>query len=97
MASAGYTVTSIKTSDVALHKFRLGVPAALSSCHTALVSGSGQVIEGHVPANAVGKLLAQPNVKGVAAPGMPLNSPGMGVMDGNLVTVDFQGKPFSRD
>jgi hypothetical protein len=42
-------------------------------------------------------LLADPSVKGVAAPGMPLNSPGMGELDGNLVTVDFNGKPFSKD
>jgi hypothetical protein len=45
----------------------------------------------------VRKLIAHPEVKGVAVPGMPVNSPGMGQMDGNLVTVDFSGKPFSKD
>ncbi|MBC2771121.1 CopG family transcriptional regulator [Pusillimonas sp. NJUB218] len=97
MESAGFTFTSIKTSDVAQHKTRLGVPPQLSSCHTAIVSASGQIVEGHVPANVVHKLLAQSATKGVAAPGMPANAPGMGDLDGNLVTVDFQGRPFSRD
>jgi hypothetical protein len=45
----------------------------------------------------VRKLLASKDMRGAAAPGMPLNSPGMGAMDGNLVTVDFDGRPFSRD
>ena len=62
-----------------------------------VVDATGQIIEGHVPANAVNKLIADPSVKGVSAPGMPLNAPGMGELDGNLVTVDFAGKPFSKD
>ncbi|MFX5476700.1 DUF411 domain-containing protein, partial [Acinetobacter baumannii] len=74
-----------------------GVPAQLVSCHTAVAEGSGQVVEGHVPAAAIQKLIARPTVKGVAVPGMPANSPGMGQMDGNLLTVDFAGKPFSRN
>ena len=97
MESEGFTVTSIKTADVARHKSRLGVPSQLSSCHTAIIAASGQVVEGHVPASVVNKLLAQPTVKGVAAPGMPANAPGMGALDGNLVTVDFNGREFSRD
>tara|TARA_R110001599_G_scaffold159052_2_gene346319 strand:+ start:129316 stop:129453 length:138 start_codon:yes stop_codon:yes gene_type:complete len=43
------------------------------------------------------KLIAMPSVKGVAVPGMPMNAPGMGKMDGKLVTVDFSGKQFSRN
>jgi hypothetical protein len=78
-------------------KQKLGVPMKLSSCHTGVVEATGQIIEGHVPANAVNKLLADSSVKGVAAPGMPLNAPGMGELDGNLVTVDFSGKQFSKD
>ena len=58
---------------------------------------TGQLIEGHVPSNVVHKLLANAKVKGVAAPGMPLNAPGMGELDGNLITYDFNGKPFSKD
>jgi len=97
MRESGFDVTAIETADMASVKKKLGVPPKLGSCHTAVVSASGQVIEGHVPANAVRKLLAAPSVKGVSAPGMPLNAPGMGELDGNLVTVDFNGKPFSRD
>lgn len=97
MQAEGFTVESVKTPNVAQYKQQYGVPPKLASCHTAVVAETGQVIEGHVPANAVRKMLLDPSVKGVAAPGMPLNSPGMGPMDGNLVTVDFNGKPFSRD
>lgn len=97
MKAQGFDVVAVKTPDVAAHKARLGVPVALGSCHTAVVEETGQVIEGHVPVNAVRKLLLNPDVKGVAAPGMPTNAPGMGALDGNLVTVDFNGRPFSRD
>jgi hypothetical protein len=57
-------------------KARLGVPDALRSCHTATVEG--YVLEGHVPASAIRKLLAErPAIRGLAVPGMPLGSPGM--------------------
>jgi hypothetical protein len=97
MRESGFTVTAITTGDVASMKAKLGVPESLGSCHTAVFPETGQVVEGHVPASAVRKMLADPSVKGVAAPGMPTNAPGMGPLDGNLITVDFQGKPFSRD
>ncbi|NYT36352.1 MULTISPECIES: DUF411 domain-containing protein [Allopusillimonas] len=97
MRESGFDVTAMKTADMAAIKQKLGVPSALSSCHTGVIEATGQIIEGHVPANAVNKLLADSSVKGVSAPGMPLNAPGMGKLDGNLVTVDFTGKPFSRD
>ncbi|PLC47939.1 CopG family transcriptional regulator [Pollutimonas subterranea] len=97
MRESGFDVTAIKTADMASIKQKLGVPSQLGSCHTGVVDATGQIIEGHVPANAVNKLLADSSVKGVSAPGMPLNAPGMGELDGNLVTVDFNGKPFSRD
>ncbi len=97
MRESGFDVTAIKTADMASVKQKLGVPSKLSSCHTGVVETTGQIIEGHVPANAVNKLLADSSVKGTSAPGMPLNAPGMGKLDGNLVTVDFTGKPFSKD
>ncbi len=97
MQDEGFSVESIKTPNVTSFKQQFGVPPKLASCHTAVVQETGQVIEGHVPARAVRKMLTDPSVKGVSAPGMPLNSPGMGEMDGNLVTVDFQGRAFSRD
>ena len=97
MRESGFEVNAIKTTDMALVKQKLGVPVSLSSCHTGVVQGTGQIIEGHVPASAVNKLLADASVRGVAAPGMPLNAPGMGELDGTLVTVDFSGRPFSKD
>lgn len=55
---------------------RLGIPAALGSCHTAEVSG--YAIEGHVPAADIKRLLVeQPSAIGIAVPGMPVGSPGM--------------------
>lgn len=57
-------------------KVQLGVPRNLASCHTAQVSG--YVIEGHVPADAIKRLLAEkPDAIGLAVPGMPIGSPGM--------------------
>lgn len=55
---------------------RLGMPQQLGSCHTATVSG--YVIEGHVPASEITRLLAErPDALGLAVPGMPVGSPGM--------------------
>ncbi|WP_151638611.1 MULTISPECIES: DUF411 domain-containing protein [Noviherbaspirillum] len=97
LRESGYKVNAINSEDMSAVKKRLGVPEKLASCHTGVAEASGQVIEGHVPAAAVAKLIAQPKVKGVSAPGMPLNAPGMGKLDGTLVTVDFSGKAFSKD
>ena len=99
MRAAGYKVKAVDLDAAGMEKIKqtYKVPEGLGSCHTAVVDKTGQVIEGHVPAKAVAKLVATPRIKGVSAPGMPMNSPGMGQMDGKLVTVDFQGKPFSKD
>jgi hypothetical protein len=60
-------------------KARIGIPAPLASCHTAIVDG--MAFEGHVPiADMKRALAARPNgVKGLAVAGMPLGSPGMEV------------------
>lgn len=97
MRAEGFAVHEVPVADMMAVKTRLGVPMELASCHTARLESSGQIIEGHVPAAAVRKLLASKATRGAAAPGMPLNAPGMGPMDGQLVTLDFDGKPFSRD
>jgi hypothetical protein len=97
LREAGYKVKAVNEDDMAAVKKRLGVPDKLESCHTGVVDASGQVVEGHVPATALAKLIATPAVKGVAVPGMPANAPGMGKMNGQLVTVDFSGKQFSKD
>src|SRR5438105_1003606 len=73
LRESGYKVKAIDSEDMAAVKKRFGVPEKLQSCHTAVVDASGQVIEGHVPAAAIKKLIAKPGVKGVAVPGMPVN------------------------
>lgn len=97
MRDEGYVVKAIATEHMATVKQRIGLDPKLASCHTAVIESTQQVIEGHVPAPAVAKLLQNPDVRGVAVPGMPMNSPGMGPMDGNLVTVDLDGNFFSKD
>lgn len=73
----GFDVTAINTSDLSAVKRQYGVPAELESCHTVLVGG--YVVEGHVPADVVRRLLVEkPNIKGISLPGMPMGSPGMG-------------------
>ena len=70
---------SVKTTDIESTgpvQSRHGVPPAVRSCHTALVNG--YVIEGHVPAAEVKRLLKErPRVAGIAVAGMPSGSPGM--------------------
>ena len=76
--AAGFPVDVVDTSDMGRLKARLGVHRALTSCHTAEVAG--YVIEGHVPAEAIQRLLLEkPQARGLAVPGMPVGSPGMEV------------------
>lgn len=73
-----FTVTTKDTSDLASIKNSARVPADHRSCHTAFVNG--YVIEGHVPAEDIKRLLAEkPKVAGLAVGGMPVGSPGMEV------------------
>lgn len=72
----GFTVEAILETDMNSVKRELGVPENLPSCHTATIDG--YVIEGHVPASDVRKLLDErPDARGLSVPGMPLGSPGM--------------------
>lgn len=75
-------------ADMPALKRRLGVPADLASCHTAEVAGF--IIEGHVPAADVQRLLRERprGVVGLATPGMPLGSPGMEQGDGTSEAFD---------
>jgi len=76
LQEAGFTVTVDKTRDLRSVRGRLGVPADLAACHTAEVDG--YILEGHVPAAAVRRLLdKRPTAIGLAVPGMPAGSPGM--------------------
>lgn len=75
---AGFDTQVRELSDLGPLKRRLGIPAVLESCHTAEIDGF--VVEGHVPASAIRRLLAErPAAIGLAVPGMPVGSPGMEV------------------
>jgi hypothetical protein len=72
----GFEVTVKPTHDLPLMHRQYGVPEPLVGCHTTLVDG--YVVEGHVPINAVLRLLNErPDIKGISLPGMPAGSPGM--------------------
>lgn len=76
MRVEGFSVNDRLVDDLSPLKARLGVPAGLQSCHTAMVDG--YVVEGHVPAREVRRLLEErPAAIGLAVPGMPAGSPGM--------------------
>ena len=71
-----FNVKDIVTDDVQAIKDKYGVSKEMASCHTAIVEG--YVIEGHVPANDIMKLLkTKPKIVGIAVPGMPSGTPGM--------------------
>jgi hypothetical protein len=76
LQKAGFVAKVIETRDLDAVKSRLGVPDDLAACHTAQLAD--YVIEGHVPAAALKRLLAEkPKAAGLAVPGMPGGSPGM--------------------
>lgn len=92
----GFSVRVTDLSDDALDRLKAtrGIPRTAQSCHTALAGG--YVIEGHVPAADVRRLLKErPAVVGIAVAGMPLGSPGMEVpgrsQPYNVVAFDKQG------
>lgn len=73
--AAGYQVDLLDLDHVERVR-RFGISEAVASCHTALISG--YLLEGHVPLNAVSKLLREfPKTRGIALPGMPSGVPGM--------------------
>jgi len=76
MEAAGFTVKDNVTENMTAIKKQYGVPANLASCHTTIVDD--YVVEGHIPAEDVQRLLAEkPDIAGIAVPGMPIGSPGM--------------------
>jgi hypothetical protein len=101
LEQAGFPVRSHAQHDVAMIKHRLGLPNNLASCHTGMVDG--YVIEGHVPAADIKRLLKErPFVRGLSVPGMPIGSPGMEMGDRvdpyEVLSFDEDGKTevFSR-
>lgn len=91
----GIDVKSVATHDLALKRQEQGVPMELVGCH--MMQIGGYVVEGHVSAAVVKRLLAErPAIKGISLPGMPVGSPGMeGPRTEPLVTYTFggQGEP----
>ena len=92
--AAGFKVKVIDMDDVSSIKAESGVPGKLASCHTALVGG--YVIEGHVPADLIKRLLQErAKIRGLSVPGMVAGSPGM---EGgppqhyDVVTFDAKGR-----
>lgn len=95
MEAQGFDVVFENVEDMTPIKTQYGVPAELHSCHTAIVDG--YVIEGHVPAEDIRRLLTErPAIIGLAVAGMPPGSPGMGSIDGpsgpfDVVAFDAAG------
>jgi hypothetical protein len=84
MRANGFNVTATNVEDMAAVKQKYGVPDKAGSCHTSVVGD--YVIEGHVPADVVKRLLAErPKLAGLATPGMPASAPGM----------DIPGQPYT--
>ncbi len=76
LTAQGFQPRNVLTSDMNALKEQYGVPNDLASCHTAVING--YVIEGHVPANDIKRLIAEKlDVAGIAVPGMPIGTPGM--------------------
>lgn len=93
----GFAVRTTDQPDVAPVKREVGLPPALASCHTAIVDG--YVVEGHVPAEVVKKMLRErPDIVGISAPGMPIGSPGMEQGDQvdsyDVVAFDREGNTY---
>ncbi len=94
----GLKVNPLLTEDIEGKKDSLNIPASVRSCHTTVING--YFIEGHVPAEAIEKLLKEkPAIDGIGAPGMPEGAPGMpgarkpydvvSVKDGNVIGIFY--------
>lgn len=80
LKTEGFSVQDFLTSDIEAVKQKLQVPDNLTSCHTAMIDG--YVIEGHVPANDIKRLLEKKsNISGLSVPNMPVGTPGMEMGD----------------
>jgi hypothetical protein len=95
LEASGFSTKVTDVEDMTQVKTKYGVPGRLQSCHTAVVNG--YVLEGHVPAADVQRLIKErPAVVGVAVPGMPIGSPGMEVGNTvqpyNVMAFDKQGQ-----
>ncbi len=90
LRTAGFEIKEQPTANMSEIKQQYGTDKA-ASCHTIVLGG--YAIEGHVPAAAIEKLLKEkPNAKGIAVPGMPATSPGMGDYKVGTIEVVLIGK-----
>lgn len=96
MRKEGFTVSVEDKPEFTDLKRSNGVTQALESCHTAFVGG--YVIEGHVPADLVKKLLTEhpAGIKGLAAPGMPPSAPGMDMPGSHYTIYSFDAQGHSK-
>ncbi|MBI4454144.1 hypothetical protein HY636_05870 [Candidatus Woesearchaeota archaeon] len=81
----GFDLDLKEVDDISTIKEKYNIPETLQSCHTSIIDG--YFVEGHVPIEAINKLLTEkPQIKGIALPGMPSASPGMpGGKNGDFV------------
>lgn len=87
LEQAGFKTTVTESPEMDAVKDRHAVPKAARSCHTGTIGGF--VIEGHVPAGDIKRLLQErPNIVGIAVPGMPAGSPGMELPNGRVAPYD---------
>lgn len=96
LRDSGFTVeaSDVTPDEMSALKAKSGITAATASCHTALVDG--YVIEGHVPASDVARLLKEkPEAVGLSVPGMPIGSPGMEFGTPETYEVLLMGKTGS--
>ncbi len=103
MRAEGFDVSveEVPNGPLVRRKIALGIPSQAASCHTGLIEG--YVVEGHVPAADIRRLLAErPDARGISVPGMPWGSPGMGpeaereAYDVVLIGRDGGLSPWSR-
>lgn len=94
LRASGFDVKVQEVENTSEYQRKYGVPARLQSCHTAVVEG--YVVEGHVPAADIQRLLKErPKARGLALPGMPGGSPGMegsGNEAYSVMVFDDQGR-----
>jgi hypothetical protein len=94
LTAQGFEPENVEVADMDALKQESGIPADLASCHTAFIQGYW--IEGHVPVADIQRLLAeQPDIAGIAVPGMPVGTPGMESGDRRdsfaVLSLDKQG------
>ena len=96
MKKQGYSVEAVETKDMQGVKSENNIPGEMQSCHTMQIGN--YFVEGHVPMAAVDKLLAeQPDIDGIAMPGMPPGSPGMpGLKTGDFVIYAVKDGEYSE-